>query len=261
MTDADGRRRLGGDRTARPRSSAGDGTHDHRRVARRRPRGDRGSGQARGKKAAIPAPRSDRPGPGPGARDSLVQEPATTSGGPLGAGRGDTLLLRPPPSRRQPATAWPNGRSPREDKGEVAWCAERREGWSNPTALPRRRGVDDLRRPPAGLLPQPGETGGHRPPTPVDGTPELCTGSERSATSDGAVWSTVPNERQIERGDFFARAGEATYDLGPGVNDTRPGAVTRPGSPATRPAASPRSCSAGRPTRRSRWPTRHPGPR
>jgi hypothetical protein len=39
-------------------------------------------------------------------------------------------------------------------------------------------------------------------------------------TDDGAVWSTVPNERRIERGTFFASADGVVTELGTGTTGT-----------------------------------------
>lgn len=51
--------------------------------------------------------------------------------------------------------------------------------------------------------------------TPIDGVPK-CKGWEAVATPDGAVWSTIPKEQQIELGAFHASADGQQYDLGSG---------------------------------------------
>lgn len=145
--------------------------------------------------------------------DTLVEAPATTTGGPW-ALAGDTLLYATLDAGRYCLAR----RDLDAERGEVAWCAPRRQGWSNPTLSPAGVALmtfDDHRPVSCRTL----VTLLDNSPEEVAG-PEECTGSDIVATDDGAVWSTVPNERQVERGDFFARAGQTTYDLGPGVNDT-----------------------------------------
>ncbi len=45
-----------------------------------------------------------------------------------------------------------------------------------------------------------------------------CKGWDSALLDDGAVWSVVPKENRIESADFFARAGEGYFDLGPGTS-------------------------------------------
>lgn len=50
--------------------------------------------------------------------------------------------------------------------------------------------------------------------------PEECKGWEAVTTETAAVWSIVPNERQIETGRFFADNGSGPVELGPGSTGT-----------------------------------------
>ena len=52
--------------------------------------------------------------------------------------------------------------------------------------------------------------------TPFEGVPD-CKGWDGLLTEDGAVWSVIPKEHQVENAHFYARSGEAYVDLGPGT--------------------------------------------
>jgi len=52
--------------------------------------------------------------------------------------------------------------------------------------------------------------------TPFEGV-EDCKGWDGLLTDDGAVWSVIPKENQIESAHFYARAGDGWFDLGPGT--------------------------------------------
>jgi hypothetical protein len=55
--------------------------------------------------------------------------------------------------------------------------------------------------------------------TPFDGvTP--CKGFEGLVTADGAVWTVVPKENQIDAVEVYARIGDGYYDLGAGTSGT-----------------------------------------
>ena len=57
-------------------------------------------------------------------------------------------------------------------------------------------------------------------PVPVEGA-EPCTGWDVAATADGAIWSTVANERRSEEGEFFASSADGgVTELGPGTTGT-----------------------------------------
>ncbi len=53
--------------------------------------------------------------------------------------------------------------------------------------------------------------------TPFPGVPD-CKGWDGALLDGGAVWSVVPNENRIEAAQFFARAGDGYFDLGPGTS-------------------------------------------
>ena len=52
--------------------------------------------------------------------------------------------------------------------------------------------------------------------TPFEGVPD-CKGWDGLLTEDGAVWSVIPKEHQVENAHFYARSGDAYVDLGPGT--------------------------------------------
>ena len=51
--------------------------------------------------------------------------------------------------------------------------------------------------------------------TPFPGVPP-CTAWDGVRTTDGAVWSVVPNAHQVEAAHFYAHSGDRWLDLGPG---------------------------------------------
>lgn len=104
-----------------------------------------------------------------------------------------------------------------EQSGEVTWCAPKRHGFSNVAASPAGTALmtfDDKRPVSCRTLVTVAEDGAL---TPLDGVPD-CKGWDVLATTDGGVWSTLPKEQQVERGDFFARAGDQVFSLGTGVS-------------------------------------------
>ena len=97
---------------------------------------------------------------------------------------------------------------------ELGWCA------------PERHGFNDARITPAGtsLLTFDDAQPSCRTLVSLDGdraTPfpdvEDCKGWDGLRTDDGAVWSVIPQERQVESAHFYARAGGESVDLGPGT--------------------------------------------
>lgn len=96
----------------------------------------------------------------------------------------------------------------------LGWCA------------PKRHGFNDARITPAGtsLLTFDDAQPSCRTLVAVEGpsaTPfpdvEDCKGWDGLLTDDGAVWSVIPKERQVESAHFYARAGDGYFDLGPGT--------------------------------------------
>lgn len=103
-----------------------------------------------------------------------------------------------------------------ERSGEATWCAPRRHGFSNVVAAPAGTALmtfDDKRPVSCRTLATVADDGTL---TPIDGPPG-CKGWDILATPDGAVWSTLPKEQQVERGDFFATGDGQVFDLGTGV--------------------------------------------
>lgn len=52
---------------------------------------------------------------------------------------------------------------------------------------------------------------------PFPGVPD-CKAWEGLLTGDGAVWSVIPKENNVETAHFYARSGDGYYDLGPGTS-------------------------------------------
>ena len=105
-------------------------------------------------------------------------------------------------------------------RGEVGYCAPRRHGFSNLSISDEGIALMtfDAKRPVScRSLVSMGEDGST---TPVRGVPS-CSGWDVLLTADGgAVWSALPNEQQVERGDFYATTGDSVTELGPGTTGT-----------------------------------------
>ena len=103
-------------------------------------------------------------------------------------------------------------------RGEKGYCAPRRHGFSNAGVTPAGTSLMtfDARRPVScrTLVSVDGTT-----TTPVPGVPE-CKGWDVLLTGGGTVWSTVPNERRVDFGQYFASAGDTVTALGPGTTGT-----------------------------------------
>jgi len=99
------------------------------------------------------------------------------------------------------------GRSARE------WCAPPRHGFNGARIGPGGDSVMsfDAGRPSCRTLMAVDGTKG----TPFPGVPD-CTAWDGVRTSDGAVWSVVPNAHRVEAAHFFAHSGDRWLDLGPG---------------------------------------------
>jgi hypothetical protein len=101
-------------------------------------------------------------------------------------------------------------------KGKVTWCAPEDHGFSKVKASPAGLALqtfDDKRPISCRTLATVTDDGKLAP---LGGVPD-CKGWDALATGDGAVWSTIANERQVERGNFFASAGSQVLALGTGV--------------------------------------------
>ncbi|MDF1603265.1 hypothetical protein [Nocardioides sp. YIM 152315] len=99
-------------------------------------------------------------------------------------------------------------------ESEVAWCAPDRQGFNAAHATDEGDTLltfDDGRPSCRTVVTV---DGGATEPFP--GAAE-CKGWEGVLVDGGAVWSEIPRERQIERAELHARAGDESVDLGPGV--------------------------------------------
>lgn len=145
---------------------------------------------------------------------TIVRSPRPGTGGPV-AYDGGTLTY---------ATYRPGGEfclatyDVAADAGEKGYCAPKREGFSNTSVSPAGIGLmtfDDARPVSCRSLVEVDGAGS----TPVPGVPD-CTGWDVLLTGSGAVWSTLPNEKRVERGQFFATADGSVTALGPGTTGT-----------------------------------------
>lgn len=102
------------------------------------------------------------------------------------------------------------------EASRIRYCAPEKHGFSNVTSSPAGTALmafDDKRPVSCRTLVTLADDD---TATPLDGVPD-CKGWDVLATPDGAVWSTLRNEQQVERGDFFARADGQVYVLGTGA--------------------------------------------
>ena len=103
--------------------------------------------------------------------------------------------------------------------GDLGYCAPRRHGFSRVSMGAAGNALmtfDDARPVACRTLNL------HRDDrlVPVEGA-EPCTGWDVAATPDGAIWSTVADERRSEEGEFFASAADGgVTGLGPGTTGT-----------------------------------------
>ncbi|MGZ4451124.1 MAG: hypothetical protein ACXVW4_15130 [Nocardioides sp.] len=95
----------------------------------------------------------------------------------------------------------------------LGWCAPARHGFSAAHVTPAGDSLltfDDSHPSCRTLVSLDGTA-----VTPLPGVPD-CKGWDALLTPDGAVWSVVPKETQVEAAHFYARSGRGYYDLGPG---------------------------------------------
>jgi hypothetical protein len=103
-----------------------------------------------------------------------------------------------------------------KESGSVTWCARKRHGFTSVNTSPAGVALQtfDAHRPVScRTLVTVAATGRL---TPLAGVPD-CKGWEAAAAHDGAVWSTIANERRIELADYAASADGQVFQLGPGV--------------------------------------------
>ncbi len=103
-------------------------------------------------------------------------------------------------------------------EGEVDYCAPPKHGFSGVVSSSTATALmtfDDAR--PVSCRTLATLTDGIAEPVP--NVPD-CTGWDIAATDTGSVWSVLPDEKQVEAGDFSASADGATYHLGVGATGT-----------------------------------------
>lgn len=96
----------------------------------------------------------------------------------------------------------------------LGWCAAERQGFTDARITPAGIALqtfDDSSPACRTLVAVDGEE-----VTPFEGVPD-CKGWDGLLTEDGAVWSVIPKEHQVENAHFYARSGDAYVDLGPGT--------------------------------------------
>jgi len=96
----------------------------------------------------------------------------------------------------------------------LGWCAPKRHGFNGAQIAPGGASLMsfDAGRPSCRTLMEIDGTEA----TPFDGV-DQCVAWDGLLTDDGAVWSTIPDERRIEKAHFYATAGGERSDLGPGT--------------------------------------------
>ena len=96
----------------------------------------------------------------------------------------------------------------------IVHCAAPRHGFSDASLTPYGDTLMAFDSRPSGSCRTPSELGD--PLTPLAGVPP-CHGWDSLLTDDGQVWSVVRKENQVESAEFFARSGDAYFDLGMGT--------------------------------------------
>ena len=96
----------------------------------------------------------------------------------------------------------------------LGWCAPKRHGFNGAQIAPGGTSLMsfDAGRPSCRTLMEIDGTEA----TPFDGV-DQCVAWDGLLTDDGAVWSTISDERRIEKAHFYATTGGAQSDLGPGT--------------------------------------------
>ena len=105
----------------------------------------------------------------------------------------------------------------RQRTSQVGWCAPKRHGFNAAHVTDAGSTLltfDDSRPSCRTVVALDGTEA-----TPFPGV-EDCTAWEGVLTDDGAVWSVIPQERQIENAHVYARVGDGYFDLGPGTAGT-----------------------------------------
>ena len=100
---------------------------------------------------------------------------------------------------------------------ERTWCAEKRHGFNSAQITPEGTSLmtfDDQQPSCRTVAHVAGDE-----VVPFDGV-EKCLGWEGVLVDDGAVWSVVPKQNRVEEARYYARSGDAYFDLGPGTSGT-----------------------------------------
>ena len=100
-------------------------------------------------------------------------------------------------------------------RAEVAWCAPRRHGFNAAQVGPGGDSVLTFDDGTPACRTEAQVADGTA--TPFPGVPD-CKAWEGVLLDGGAVWSVIPRESAVEVAHFYARAGAATTDLGPGTS-------------------------------------------
>lgn len=102
-------------------------------------------------------------------------------------------------------------------KSTLGWCAPKRHGFNDAHVTPFGDSLmtfDDSRPACRTAVSLSGTE-----VEPFPGVPD-CKAWDGLLLDDGAVWSVIPREKQIENAHFYARLGDGYFDLGPGTSGT-----------------------------------------
>lgn len=102
-------------------------------------------------------------------------------------------------------------------KSTLGWCAPKRQGFNGAHVTPAGDALQSFDDGAPACRTLVSVTGDQA--TPFEGVPD-CSGWDGQLTDDGAVWSVIPKEKQVEAAHFYARVGDDYYDLGPGTSGT-----------------------------------------
>jgi hypothetical protein len=102
-------------------------------------------------------------------------------------------------------------------KSTLGWCAPKRHGFNSARITPAGQSLltfDDSRPACRTVVQLDGAD-----VAPFDGVPD-CKAWDGLVTDDGAVWSVIPREREVETAEVYARSGDGWFDLGPATSGT-----------------------------------------
>lgn len=102
-------------------------------------------------------------------------------------------------------------------KSTQGWCAPARHGFNSARITPAGDSLltfDDARPACRTVVALSGTR-----TEPFPGVPD-CQGWDGVLTPDGAVWSVIPKENEVETAHFYARSTDGYFDLGPGTSGT-----------------------------------------